>query len=225
MENQFAGSRAAGGGPEVAAPNAEPQVGRERSRPLVGGQIKRLRRERALTLADVAERSGLNIGYLSQVENDKASPSLETLAALGQAMDVPITWFLADSATPPRVVRAADRRRWKGPGGTDIEEVDGGIPRDLCTVLASMPAGFSTGLHAHAGDEHHVVLSGRLRMTQGSNEIELGPGDYLVWDATIPHDATSISDEPAQVLIVSHRAHGTETSRPETSAQDRRPGR
>jgi transcriptional regulator with XRE-family HTH domain len=200
---------------------AESGSARERSRPLVGAQIKRLRRERALTLADVAERSGLNIGYLSQVENDKASPSLETLAALGAALDVPITWFLADSAAPPRVVRAADRRKWKGPGGTDIEEVDGGIPRDLCTVVASMPAGFSTGLHAHAGDEHHVVLSGRLRMTQGANEVELGPGDYLVWDATIPHDATSIGDEPSEVLIISHRAHGSETSRPEPDRPDR----
>ena len=202
---------------------AELPVSRERSRPLVGGQIKRLRRERDLTLADVADRSGLNIGYLSQVENDKASPSLETLAALGRALDVPITWFLADSAAPPRVVRVADRRRWKGPGGGDVEEVDGGIPRDLCTVVVTMPAGLATGLHAHAGDEHHVVLSGRLRMTQGANEVDLGPGDYLLWDATIPHDATSIGDEPAQVLIVSHRAHGTETSRPEASADGRRP--
>lgn len=224
MENQVANSRVpdapstdapSANAPSADSPSRDAPTSRERPRPLVGGQIKRLRRERALTLADVADRSGLNIGYLSQVENDKASPSLETLAALGQALDVPITWFLADSAAPPRVVRAADRRRWKGPGGGDVEEVDGGIPRDLCTVMVSMPVGLATGLHVHAGDEHHVVLAGRLRMTQGASEIELGPGDYLVWDATIPHDATSIGDQPAQVLIVSHRAHGTETSPPE----------
>ena len=67
-----------------------------RTRPSVGPQIRRLRQERGLTLAQVAERTGLNVGYLSQVENDKASPSLESLSALATAIDVPITWFLLD---------------------------------------------------------------------------------------------------------------------------------
>jgi transcriptional regulator with XRE-family HTH domain len=188
---------------------------RTRERPQVGAQIRRLRRERSLTLAEVADRSGLNIGYLSQIENDKASPSLETLAALAAAIDVPITWFLADTAAPPRVVRAADRRSWDGPGGGRVEEVDGGIPRDVRIVLANSAPGGRTGMHAHGGDEHHVVLSGRIRMVQGEHETVLGPGDYLVWDATIPHDVSTIGDEPAQILIVGHRAHGAETSRPE----------
>ena len=77
-----------------------------RRRPLVGSQIRRRRRDRGLTLARVAELTGLNIGYLSQVENDKASPSLETLAALAAALDVPIAWFLLDA-----VGRAASRAR------------------------------------------------------------------------------------------------------------------
>ena len=47
-----------------------------RRKPAVGRQIRRWRAERGLTLANVAERSGLNVGYLSQIENDKASPSL-----------------------------------------------------------------------------------------------------------------------------------------------------
>ena len=186
-----------------------------RQRPQVGAQVRRLRRERSLTLAEVAEHTGLNIGYLSQIENDKASPSLESLAALAAAMDVPITWFLLDSVAPPRVVRAADRRSWDGPGGGHVEEVDGGIPRDMRIVMVTAPPGQATGLHAHKGDEHHVVLSGHVRMTQGGHQVDLGPGDYLVWDATIPHDAATLGDEPVELLIIGHRAHGTETSRPD----------
>lgn len=188
---------------------------RARQRPQVGAQIRRLRRERSLTLAEVADRSGLNIGYLSQIENDKASPSLETLAALAAAIHVPITWFLADTAAPPRVVRATERRHWDGPGGGRIEEVDGGIPRDLRIVLGRMAPGLRTGMHAHSGDEHHLVISGRVRMAQGEHETELGPGDYLVWDATIPHDVIAVGDEPAEILVIGHPARGAETSRPE----------
>jgi len=187
-----------------------------RQRPCVGPTVRRLRRERGFTLADVAARTGLNVGYLSQVENDKASPSLETLGALGEALGVPVAWFLLDTATPPRVVRAGERPVRTPPNGNGrLEDVDGGVGRALRIVEATIEPGAGTGLHAHAGDEHHLVLSGHVRLTQGEHVTDLGPGDYLVWDATIPHDAETLGDEPVRMLIVGHRAHGADTARPE----------
>jgi len=181
-----------------------------RSRPAIGAQVRRLRRDRQLTLSQVAERSGLNVGYLSQIENDKASPSLEALSALADGIDVPITWFLLDSTPPPRVVRASERRERAGPGGACVQEVDGGLPRDLRILQVTAQAGQSIPIHAHAGDEHHIVLSGRIRLRQGLQTYDLGPGDYLLWDATVPHDGETLGDEPAELLIISHRAHITE---------------
>src|SRR4249919_2147963 len=81
----------------------------ERRRPAVGAQVKRWRTDRGMTLATVAERTGLNVGYLSQIENDKASPSLACLASIGDALEVPIAWFLIDEVPPPQVVRSAER--------------------------------------------------------------------------------------------------------------------
>jgi mannose-6-phosphate isomerase-like protein (cupin superfamily) len=167
-----------------------------------------LRLERQLTLAIVAERSGLNLGYLSQVENDKASPSLETLQSLADAIACPVAWFLIDTTPPPRVVRAAERPIRETSLGGRIEEVDGRLPRDLRIFEATIGPGSRTGLHAHGGEEHHLVLSGRLRATQGEHVVELGPGDYLLWDATIPHDVEVIGDEPLRLILVSHTVHG-----------------
>ena len=186
-----------------------------RQRPLVGGRIRRRRVERGLTLAGVAELTGLNIGYLSQVENDKASPSLETLAALATALDVPIAWFLLDSSAAPRLVRAADRPRRTGREGGGLTQVDGGIARDLAIFEGTMPVGHRTGFHAHPGDEHHVVLSGRIRITQGETVVEAGPGDYVLLDGTLPHDAETISDEAARLLIVYPRGGHSELTRRE----------
>ena len=167
----------------------------------VGREMRRWRQTRGLTLAQVSERSRLNIGYLSQIENDKATPSLEALAGIAHALDVPAAWLLLDSGTPPRVVRAAERPVT----ATDcarIAEVDAGTSRDVCMLEVTVDPGHSTGVHAHNGDEHHVVLSGRWRMTQGDHVVELGPGDYLAWDPAIPHDVENISDEPASMLVV-----------------------
>ncbi|MEO8246720.1 MAG: helix-turn-helix domain-containing protein [Chloroflexota bacterium] len=185
-----------------------------RRRPLVGTQIRRRRADRSLTLAAVAARTGLNIGYLSQLENDKASPSLETLAALAEALDVPITWFLLDPASAPRVVRAGDRPHRKLPRGSgSMSQVDGGLARDIAIFQGSMPPGHSTGYHAHPGDEHHIVLAGRVRITQGDHVIDAGPGDYVLIDGTIAHNAEAIGEAPADLLIVYPRGGHSEFTR------------
>jgi transcriptional regulator with XRE-family HTH domain len=176
-----------------------------RRRIAVGSQVRRWRRERGLTLAAVAERSGLNLGYLSQIENDKASPSLDALAALADALDVPAAWFLLDEVPPPRVVRVADRPTVTLPAGRRAERVDGGLTRGFSMLLVRAAAGSGTGPHTHGGEEHHLVLGGRWRMRQGDHELELGPGDYVAWDGTIPHDAEVIGDEPGEILVVSRR--------------------
>ena len=187
---------------------------------MVGGPIRRRRRERGLTLAGVAELTGLNVGYLSQVENDKASPSLETLAALAAALDVPIAWFLMEQSMAPRVVRAGDRPRRPvtAEGGT-MTQVDGGVARDIAIFEGQLPVGFRTGMHAHPGDEHHLVLSGRIRIAQGETAIEAGPGDYVLLDGTIPHDAEAVGDEPARLLIVYPRGGHSELTRTDVGGE------
>lgn len=168
----------------------------------VGRETRRWRLQRALTLAQVSERSGLNIGYLSQIENGKAVPSLEALASIAGALDVPPAWLLLNSTQPPRVVTRTNRPRTDGPGGAILEEVDAGTSRDVCILEVSAPPGHATGVHAHQGDEHHVILSGRWRMTQGDHTVELGPGDYLAWDPTIPHDVENVGEDVGRILIV-----------------------
>ncbi len=185
-----------------------------RRRPLVGAQIRRRRRDRNLTLAAVAELTGLNVGYLSQVENDKASPSLETLSALAAALDVPIAWFLLDSSVAPRVVRASDRPKRKLPHGSGaMSQVDGGVARDIAIFEGTMPVGYRTGFHEHAGDEHHIILSGRVRFIQGDAVVEAGAGDYVLLDGTLPHDAETIGDAEARLMIVYPRGGHSELTR------------
>jgi transcriptional regulator with XRE-family HTH domain len=179
------------GGP---GPGTAPQIGRE---------VRHWRRARGMTLGQVGERSGLNAGYLSQIENDKALPSLDALMAIADAMDVPAAWLLLNSTRPPRVVRASERPSLATPdANAAVTEVDGGTSRDIRVLEVATPPGVRTGEHAHTGDEHHLVLGGRYRMTQGEHTYELGPGDYLAWDASVPHDVENIGHEPGRLLLI-----------------------
>ena len=97
-----------------------------------------------------------------------------------------------------------------------MEEVDGGTARDVRILQVEVPAGGSTGVHAHTGDEHHVVLSGAWRMTQGDTSVDVGPGDYVAWDPTVPHDVACLGPERGRILVIYPR-HGRRGS-------DARPG-
>ena len=180
---------------------AETLDGGRRSRLLVGRQIRRWRTERGLTLARVAERSGLNVGYLSQIENDKASPSLAVLGQIAEALDVSAAWFLMDDVPAPRVVRAGERPVTATDRGR-VEHVDGRTSRDVSILEVVAAPGSRVGAHAHPGDEHHVVLRGRMRLTQGEHSVDVGPGDYVRWDGSIPHDGEVLGSEDAAMLIV-----------------------
>ena len=175
--------------------------GDPRSRLLVGRQIRRWRTERGLTLARVAERSGLNLGYLSQIENDKATPSLGVLGEIAAALDVSPAWFLMDDVPPPRVVRVAERPITEGDDGR-VEHVDGRTSRDVSILEVTAAPGARVGDHAHPGDEHHIVLRGRMRLTQGEHTVDVGPGDYVRWDGSIPHHGEVLGDEDATILIL-----------------------
>ncbi len=179
---------------------------RGRRRIAIGTQVRRWRTERALSLPRVAERSGLDIGYLAQIEGDEAAPSLDALAALAAALDVPPAWLLLEDAPAPRVVRGRDRTSQTLPGGAAAERADGGASRGMSILHVKAAPGTGTGEHSHPGEEHHVVLQGRWLMRQGEHEVELGPGDYLAWDGTSPHDAEVVGTEPGEMLIVSGRA-------------------
>lgn len=67
----------------------------------------------------------------------------------------------------------------------------------------------------YPGDEHHIVLEGRIRITQGDSVVDAGPGDYVLLDGTLPHVAETVGDEPARLIIVYPRGGHSEVTRRE----------
>lgn len=78
--------------------------------PRVGPSVRRRRRALDLTLADIAARTGLSVPFLSQIENDRARPSMRSLQLVADALDTTAVQLLAASENPRRVdvVRAED---------------------------------------------------------------------------------------------------------------------
>lgn len=77
-------------------------------RELIGDVLRARRLSEGLTLRDVSERARISLGYISEVERGQKEASSELLAALAQALDVPLSKVLLDVSSLLEVEEAAD---------------------------------------------------------------------------------------------------------------------
>jgi transcriptional regulator with XRE-family HTH domain len=74
----------------------------------VGKRIKALRVEQGLTLARLSQKANISTSYLSQIERDRTTPSLNTLMGIARAFNVGLRYFFETDDEVARIVRARD---------------------------------------------------------------------------------------------------------------------
>lgn len=158
----------------------------------VGAMLRKLRRERGMTVEALAAAADLSAGLISQVERGIGNPSFTTLLKLSATLGVPLGTFLSDpgSQTGHRVVRKHERKRLELPGeGLVYELLTPDLQRDLQVLLTRMPPGFDGAGQPfrHPGEECQHVLSGQLEIFIGDESYELSEGDSITYDSDLPH--------------------------------------
>ncbi len=195
--NRFAPSPRADAAPEPAASDQPRLIGRE---------IRSLRKARAVTLAELAQASGLSIGYLSLLERDRATPSIKALHAVSRALGVTISWFFEASDAPEAerdlVVRRARRRRLDYSAGVVDELLSPNLAGALELLSCRFPPGASSGEapYAHAGEEAGVVIRGRLELWVDGRMVTLEPGDSFGFQSALPHRYRNPGPDETEVI-------------------------
>lgn len=177
----------------------------------IGSTIRAIRKRKKMTIPQLAEGTGLSKGFLSNVENNKTSPSIETLNSIAKFLKVPLTYLLLEKDQRMSVVRKGERRYTTF--GNDKLQVEHIISKGpLRLMIVDFPPEASTGdeKYAHEGEECHVVLKGRILAKQGEDSAVLEEGDAFSWTASVPHYVKNIGTEPAQLLIAMYREKETE---------------
>jgi transcriptional regulator with XRE-family HTH domain len=158
----------------------------------VAANVRTLRRDAGLTLAELASASDLGKSTLAQLESGKANPSVETLWAIAAALQVPFAQLVEEQRAPLRVVRARDvpaMRSAEAPGWAG--RLLSGSQRRGRFELYALDLEQGTIRHAdahHSGvEEHLVVVTGRLRVGPQDGPVELGQGDLVTFAADVPH--------------------------------------
>jgi transcriptional regulator with XRE-family HTH domain len=190
----------------------------------VGQRLRAEREARGVSLRELARRLAISPSALSQIETGRSRPSVGTLYAIVSELDMSLDELFGSSRAAagassesrparggradeaPNLVQRRDERK-----GLDLES---GVRWERLTPTPEHDADFlyvvyevggassRPGTHIrHTGREYGLVMSGRLRVTIGFDEVhELGPGDSIAFESSRPHRLENAGDEPVEAV-------------------------
>ncbi|MWK39638.1 helix-turn-helix domain-containing protein [Actinomadura sp. J1-007] len=175
---------------------------------MLAANLRRARSELGLSLSELSRRSRIGKATLSQLESGAGNPTIETVFSLSRALEVPISDLL-DQRRPAglTVVRGAGVEVLRGEG-VDLRPLRGLESGDAIFEVydQQVRAGARQDSLGHVGTEHTIVQAGRLGVRVDDREVELGPGDYVGFDARLPHRYTALEGVVRSVLLLQYRS-------------------
>jgi len=180
----------------------------------IGERIRSLRKAKGLSIAEVAEQTGIAESTISGIERHMVSPPLGNIISLAKVFGVAVGDFFGDSGDSPYcIVRSDDRKTVSRFNSTDgkaggysyqslgQQKKNRHMEPFLVTITPSDPAEQAEP-NQHIGEEILFILEGQVEITLlGKTEI-LNPGDSIYYDSTMPHVVACHGREPATMLAV-----------------------
>jgi transcriptional regulator with XRE-family HTH domain len=173
---------------------------------LVGRRVRALRLERGLSLSDLAGRTGISIGALSQIERGLSSLRVKVIWPLAAALGVEPSALIgdgSDASSDLYCVRAHLRRQ--------LPVHSEGIAKTLLSppgatltgmIVSVEPGGGTAEAYAHAGHEFGFVLSGEIDLSIDGTTYVLKQGDSFAFKSTLLHSFTNNSRVRGEILWV-----------------------
>lgn len=174
----------------------------------IGEQLRELRLLKSLTLKDVAEKAGISLGYLSQLERNHSRLPIGVLKKISDALGVHMNWFFqqrdaGDASERDIVVRAGNRRRLSFTGlGITEELLSPNLSGPLELLQSTIAPGADSEDYSHDGAEAGLVLSGTLDLWVAGRHFRLNEGDSFSFKSTELHRCANPGKVATRVLWV-----------------------
>lgn len=171
---------------------------------MLGDRLRDLRSARGLTLRQLADATGLSAGMLSQLENGRTEPSIETLRRLAKVFDSDLADLFREPDAPEvHLSRPGERLMMQAPAGLityerlssgrgNFEMLRGVLrPGD---VSAAEPRG-------HPSTECVYVIEGAIVATVAGVDHQVELSEAITFDSRLPHRFRNDGDVDAVILL------------------------
>lgn len=174
----------------------------------LGVRLQRSRKDAGLTIDALSRASGVSKGTLSQIEQNKANPSITVLYRIAMALSVPVSALVEDPARALHfeVVPAgeASRKFFTNQPCSGHLLNPPWMDRDLEVYEMNFPVGGQLDSQPHHPHTRELltVVAGEVRVEAGGKQATLQPGDTAHYSADVPHTISNIGEEQATIYLV-----------------------
>ncbi|MEG0367283.1 MAG: XRE family transcriptional regulator [Coprobacillus sp.] len=170
----------------------------------IGGKIKRLRIANQLTLEELANRSELTKGFLSQVERNLTSPSITTLEDILEALGTSLHEFFDETQDEQIVFTQNDYFVNVQDDYVISYIVPNAQKNDMEPILIEIEKGKSSMImEPHDGEEFGYVICGKVKLHYGQKELVVKKGETFYLSGNRNHYIENTSEATAKVIWVS----------------------
>lgn len=173
--------------------------------PTIGSRLRDLRTERKLSQRSLAELAGISQNSISLIEREEISPSVATLQALATALEVRMSFFFEETKEYDVLHVKAGQRPALESQGVTIESIGGRLHgQEMEPFLVHLAPHTSSGDRQviHSGHEIVYCLEGEFEYYIDGKSYFLKPGDFLLFEAHLPHLWRNPHSEPANFLLM-----------------------
>ncbi len=175
---------------------------------LIAFSLRRERERAGLSLSELAKKAGIAKSTLSQLESASGNPSVETLWALGVALDVPFSRLVEPARPKVQIIRAGEGPAVYSERADYVATLLASCPpnarRDIYLITAEPGSARQSEPHMPGVVEHVVLCAGRARLGLTDEPVEVGPGDYVAYPGDLPHVFEALEPGTFSVMVSEH---------------------
>lgn len=171
---------------------------------MLGDQIRSIRKRQEITLKELAEKTGLSIGYISQIERNLTDPSLSTLRKISGALGVPTYLFLGDEPHGSLTLRKEEMIQLSQPNSNVRYQIMSPMPtgefepQSLVARFELAPRSVDGELPViHPSEEIVLLERGAVDVIIDGKPVHLEAGDTTLIRSNLPHILSNPTDEVA----------------------------
>lgn len=171
----------------------------------IGAKIRRLRQEKNLTQDELASRCELSKGFISQLENDLTSPSLNTLTNILESLGTTLKDFFNDYSDERIVFRNEDFYEVEDKDYKfKIEWIIPNAQKNMMEpiIITLEQGGSSKEEIAHQGEEFGYVLTGSIYIHLGSKKYRAKKGEAFSYKSNVNHYISNAGKNEAKVMWI-----------------------
>jgi len=166
----------------------------------VGLKIKKLRKEKNMTIADFAKKTEISSSMISQIENEKVTPTITVMWKIAQALEVNIGYFFneGDEEDINPVVKKNSRKNILiNNSNRTYELLVPNLDRKIEFIMLTIKRDdiHHNDFITHKGEECGLVLKGKLKVIIKNKKYVLEEGDSISFNSALPHVYENASNE------------------------------